>query len=177
MKFKFKKSRLTSRLPTKILVLIGLSLCLTVSTLGPSRAEPFLSIQHLSSPQMKALLKDQKLDLRVFNHLQKSEFKGFRSAQEMQLKEWEAHESKERHKFFAEHVTGTERRTYVQDFMKRREALLRQISDDKAQKSLEQMGKLKAFREGQDEKIKKLSEKLREEQEERAKKLLDKSKT
>ncbi|MEO5969135.1 MAG: hypothetical protein ABIQ95_04345 [Bdellovibrionia bacterium] len=173
MNFKFKKSHLTP----KILVLIVLSLCLTVTTFDSTRAEPFLGIQYSSSPQMKTLLKDQKLDLKVFNHLQKSEYKGFRAAQETQLKEWEAHESKERHKFFGEHETGTERRTYVQDFMKRREDLLRQISEDKAKKIVEQNAKLKTFRDGQEEKIKQLSEKLKEEREEKAKKLLDKSKT
>ena len=173
MIFKFSRSRLVP----KVMVFLGLSLCLAVtSTLDSTRAESVVSVQYLSSPQMKKLLKDQKLDFKVFAHLQKSEFNGFRAGQEMQLKEWENNEKKERHKFFSEHPSGSERRTYIQDFMKRREALLQQIGAEKARKVIEQNAKLKVFRDDQEEKIKQLSEKLRVEHEEKVKKLSAKSK-
>jgi hypothetical protein len=153
------------RLFPGFMVFLGFSLCLTLtSTLDSTQAEPALSAQYLSSPEMKNLLRDQKLDLKVFIHLQKLEFKGFRASQEVQLKEWESHERKDRHKFFSEHGAGTERRSYVQSFMKRREDLLKQISADKAQKILEQNAKFKSFHDAQEEKVKKLSEKLRDEQ-------------
>ncbi len=157
--------RFKVRRPTvapRIVVFLGLFLCLVLtSTLDTTRADSVFSAHYLSSPEMKSLRKDQKLDLKVFIHLQKSELSGFRATQEIDLKEWEAGEKKKRHRFFEDHMAGAERRSYIQDFIRRRDDLHRQIAFDKAQKIKDQNSKLKSFREEQDEKVKKLLEQLK----------------
>lgn len=143
----------------KVVVFLGLFLCLVLTTtLDTTRADSAFSAQSPFSSEIRSLRKDQKLDLKVFIHLQKSELSGFRAAQEIELKEWENGEKKKRHKFFEDHPAGAERRSYIQDFIKRRDDLHRQIAFDKAQKIKEQNAKLKSFREEQDEKLKKLLE-------------------
>ena len=157
---KFRRSRLYP----VTLALLGLSLCLTAaSALDTIRPGSTPSSQNFSWKEVKSLVRDQRLELKVFVHLQKTEFKGFQASQDIQLKEWEAKEKKERHRFFNDHGAGAERRSYIQDFMRRREDLLRQMASDKIQKISDQSVKLKSFKSEQEDKIKKLGDKLREE--------------
>jgi hypothetical protein len=161
----------TSPRITKIVAALVLLVCFViVSALSSTRADSVkthraLSSQNLLSSrdrlEVKNLCKDQKLDLKVFVHLQKSEFAGFKSSQDVQLKEWETSERKARHQFFTDHPAGAERRVYIQSFMNRREELLRKMAVERAQKVTEQSSKLKSFRDEQDEEVKRLEEKLR----------------
>lgn len=164
-----KKNLIRSPLVPKMIVILGLFLgWLIASPLDSTQADSVVGTQFSSSPEtrtlemakhskLKSLLKEQKLDLKIFVHLQKSDLSGFKAAQDVQLKEWESNEKKIRHKFFSEHPGGAERRSYIQDFMKRREDLFRQLASDKAQKTKEQSAQLKEFREGQEDKVKKLT--------------------
>jgi hypothetical protein len=131
------------------------------STLDTTQAGPSLANQMLGNPEMKNLLKDQKLDLKVFLHLQKSDFTSFKAEQDVKLKEWESKEKKERHNFFGEHPAGAERRVYIQDFMRRRDELLHQIAVDKVDKIKDQNEKLRLFRVDQQKKVEELTAKLK----------------
>ena len=155
-----------SSLTPKIFAFLGFFLCLVMtSTMDFTQAQLITQPQSAELSELKNFLKHQKLDLKIFTHLQKSEFSGFKALQDVELKEWESKEKRERHEFFKNHIVGNERRTYIQDFMKRRGDLLHKIAVEKAEKVKEQSSKLKLFQEEQDKKAKEFPEKLKADRE------------
>ncbi len=97
------------------------------------------SIESKKSPE------DQRLALKVFKHIQETELTELKSSQAAFLKEWTNTEKKLRHEFFEEHTAGTERRAYIQSFIKRREDLLLKNKLEKEAKIQEQKRLLKEF--------------------------------
>lgn len=122
----------------------------------------------LGLQSVQALKSQEKRELRDFVHAQEDELLGLRRKNTADLKqvrdkhsatmkEWESSERDARHKFFAEHKAGRERRAYIQDYKQRREALIASQSQEESehkgnhQAALESLGhehqdKFKKFR-------------------------------
>jgi hypothetical protein len=112
----------------------------------------------LTSSEVKGLgrqfKKAQDNEYSALKHRQKMEFKELKAAHKAQLSEWESKERDARHKFFAEHKSGPERRTYIQDYTRRREVLLKIQSDEEDRRSREQSVRLDSLKSEQGERLK-----------------------
>jgi hypothetical protein len=81
---------------------------------------------------VQQLVQEQKEELRVF----KSDLK-------RRKVDWEVEERKKRHAFFSEEKSGPKRRSYIQDFLRRRTAFKAALAQDLQAKLQEQDLKLK----------------------------------
>ncbi|MFL5813336.1 MAG: hypothetical protein ACJ763_07135 [Bdellovibrionia bacterium] len=117
----------------------------TVSpTVTPSEAKTLL----------RQYSKAQDNEMAALKHRHKSEMKELRAAHKAQLNEWEGKERQARHKFFAEHKSGPDRRGYVQDYLRRREVLLKIQSDDEDRRTQEQSVRLDSLKNDQAQRLK-----------------------
>ena len=86
------------------------------------------------SAQFKKTLADEA---RARDHQERSSLKEFVAAQARQVKEWRNKEKRTRRIFFDEHMSGPERRDYVQNYISRqKEFKLKQASDIAAFKTV-----------------------------------------
>ncbi len=152
-------------------LICGLALAYSISP-TPSASEPALfpprspaiptttpTVSATVTPaEAKTLLrqftKAQDNEVAALKHRQKAELKEMKAAHKAQLSEWESKEREARHKFFADHKSGPERRTYVQDFTRRREILLKIQSDDEDRRSKDQSVRLDALKSDQAQRLK-----------------------
>jgi hypothetical protein len=104
----------------------------------------------------------QKSELKALGHRYKFEQKELKISQEAHRKEWEQQEKDARYKFFGEHPQGKDRRTYIGDFIKRRESLQKQLKDEQIQRAQEQETHLKMIQKEQAEKLMALKVSLEE---------------
>jgi hypothetical protein len=98
--------------------------------------------------------KAQDNEMAALKHRHKSEMKELRAAHKAQLNEWEAKERQARHKYFADHKSGPDRRAYVQDYLHRREVLLKIQSDDEDRRTQEQSVRLDSLKNDQAQRLK-----------------------
>jgi hypothetical protein len=98
----------------------------------------------LSSAEGKSLLKKltamQSEELKALERTYQADAKRLKASQKERLMMWESAEKEARHLYFKDHPNGPERRTYIQEFLKRREQLVHDLSAEKDQlkKSFEQ---------------------------------------
>lgn len=119
-------------------------------TISPEVAKSLLAeFQHAQSAELKAL-----------DHRNKLELKELKASQSARQKEWERHEKEERHKFFADHPRGPDRRAYIKDFLDRRRAFLQSLSDESKQRIQEQDVRLASLRSDQSEHLKEFKSSL-----------------
>jgi acyl-CoA synthetase (NDP forming) len=103
---------------------------------------------------LKQFNKAQDNEMAALKHRHKSEMKELRAAHKAQLNEWESKERQARHQFFANNKGGPERRTYVQDYLRRREVLLKIQSDDEDRRSQEQSVRVDSLKNDQSQRLK-----------------------
>ncbi len=100
-----------------------------------------LSGETLSSSEAKALLLEftraQATQLRSQESKNQIELKEFKISQDTKFKEWKLREQDARHQFFDEHRSGSERRTYIQSYVQRRDAFLKELISSKKGKAQE----------------------------------------
>lgn len=96
----------------------------------------------------------QSSELKALDHRNKIETKELKISQAARQKEWEKHEEDARHRFFAAHTRGPERRAYIRDFLDRHRALIQSLSDDRNQRAHEQDIRYAALREDQQARLK-----------------------
>jgi hypothetical protein len=98
----------------------------------------------------KSLLQEfmaaQRSDLKALEHRYKFEMKELKTSQDARSKEFKSKEDEARHKFFDEHEKGTERRTYVQDFIQRSEAFRKSLAKELTARKQEQETHLAAVK-------------------------------
>jgi|GEM_PF-1220368 len=89
---------------------------------------------------LSELTQAHKNELKALDRQHQSDLKNLKASQKTRLSEWETREKEARHLFFKEHQNGPERRTYIQEFLKRREDLNHQLASEKDElkKSFEQ---------------------------------------
>lgn len=131
--------------PRGILAAVCLAICAaaapaTLPTMTPTPS-PEGEVQQ-GRLDSKALLREyvraQRSEIKAIEHRNQFELKELKASQNSRRKEWEAREKQERYKFFESHPKGSERRDYVQDFIRRRDELQKQFAEEKAQKVREQ---------------------------------------
>jgi len=83
---------------------------------------------------MSEFVKAQRTQLKAADHRQDLELKELSASHKARIKEWDSREKGLRRAFFKEHSTGPERRTYVQDFIKRRKAFRVGIAEERSTK-------------------------------------------
>jgi hypothetical protein len=96
----------------------------------------------------------------ALKHRQKAELSEMKAAHKAQLNEWESKEREARHKYFAAHKSGPDRRNYIQDYERRREILLKIQSDDEDKRSHDQSVRLDALKSEQAERLKEFQDYL-----------------
>lgn len=92
-----------------------------------------------SAAQTKRLVREfvraQENELLLLRRKNNADLKALRTSQSAAFKEWDAHERDARHKYFADHKGGPERRTYIQDYKKREDDyILNQKTEESARK-------------------------------------------
>jgi hypothetical protein len=107
-----------------------------------------------SEALLKELLKAQEFELRSLQRRQKLELKDFEAKLKMRQKEWKKAEDDARHRFFAEHSVGAERRDYIKDFVHRRELMRKEGEDERAKRKKEQESSLLSLKQDQARKLK-----------------------
>ncbi|MBI2712728.1 MAG: hypothetical protein HYX41_07745 [Bdellovibrio sp.] len=96
----------------------------------------------------------QKSEIKAFDHRKKFELKELKASQDRRLHEFEKTEKEARHKYFETHTKGEERRAYVQEFIKRRDAFRASLVDERTRKNSELETSLKSIKEDQAAKFK-----------------------
>ena len=115
-----------------------------VATLAPAAGKTML----------REFQRAQGNELKAADHQAKSATKELKASQAARQKEWERTEKEARHKFFAEHAAGAERRTYIHDFLDRRKSFLQLLSDEAAQRAHERDVHLQSLKEDQASRLK-----------------------
>ena len=99
-------------------------------------ASPVLSAT-VTPEEKKTLSKEFKRALsneeKALSHRERSEMKQLSAAQATKLKNWREGERGTRRKYFDQHMSGPERRDYVQGYLKRKEAFDQSQLDELAQ--------------------------------------------
>ncbi len=142
----------------------------TTSFSAPSGSAPSASPSEFDAdvaPQEgKVLLREfsraQVTQVKALEHRNQFELKEFKVSQDFKFKEWKSREQEARHRFFSEHLNGTERRVYIQSYVQRRDALLNDLSSEKSKKAQELDFKINELKDVQGKKlqeVKKLLEK------------------
>ena len=133
----------------------GFILCLFV-TLTLFQANALTGVE--AGSLMHEFISAQKSEIKAFEHRKKFEVKELKSSQEKQSLEFEKKEKEARHEFFEKHSKGEERRAYVQDFIKRRDAFRNGLADERNRKNSELDSALKNIRNDQFLKLKQFRE-------------------
>jgi hypothetical protein len=102
----------------------------------------------------------QLSELKALDHRNKLENREFSAAQATRQKEWERHEQVARHRFFAEHTRGPDRRAYIRDFLERRSAFMQSLAEERAQRSRDQASRASSLRKEQMDRLKQFREAL-----------------
>jgi hypothetical protein len=76
----------------------------------------------------------QGSEIKAMEHRFKIELSDMKTAQSLRAKEWKKAEQEARHRYFAENVKGPARRTYVHDFMARRDQFYKSQSEEKSRR-------------------------------------------
>ena len=146
---------------------LGSMLLFQALSVGPSLAaepSPLATPSPAHSYEPKQLLKEfiraQSSELKALEHRQKLELAELKSANSARLKYWNKTEENDRHQFFADHPRGVDRREYIQGFKRRREDLLKLMSDEKTKRLSDQATQLKALKEDQAAKLKEFKDHL-----------------
>ena len=92
-------------------------------------------------------LKAQRSEFDAVVHRHAFELREIQASQGARRKEWESKEKAARHKFFAEHTAGPERRAFVKDFVERRKSFLAITSDERSKRVQDQDVRIKSMRE------------------------------
>lgn len=90
------------------------------------------------SISLKEFVRAQKTQVQALKHRYKSELDELKASQDIRQKEWRQLENDARHKFFEEHTKGTERRTYMHDFIRRRDAFHKLLVEERVRRMKEQ---------------------------------------
>lgn len=135
----------------------------TAPTLFPPRSPAIPTSTPTVSPSVtpsesKTLLKQfskaQDNEMAALKHRQKSELKEMKAAHKAQLNDWENKEKDARHKFFATHKSGPDRRNYIQDYSRRRDILLQIQSDEEDRRSHDQSVRQDSLKSDQAQRLK-----------------------
>jgi hypothetical protein len=122
----------------------------------PSVKAPAAPVVPISSADGKKLLsefdKAQASEVKALKRRQSQEIKELKYSQDARRREWERKEKEERHRFFAQHKKGAERRAYIKDFIERRNAFFQILSDEMTQRKQSQDARLKSIQAEQGEK-------------------------
>jgi hypothetical protein len=94
----------------------------------------------------KDFIRAQKAELKALERRYKADMKALKTSQNTREKDWKDHETIARHKFFADHPRGSERRPYIQDFRRRKEALYQGFTDERNQKTAQYDKDLEALK-------------------------------
>ncbi len=98
---------------------------------------------------IRDLIQVQRAEIKAVENRHKIELKELKISQESHEKEWKKNEDKARHQFFKTHTHGPERRSYIQDFIVRRENLKNLLIQEKNKKKEDQSAQLVNVREKQ----------------------------
>lgn len=93
---------------------------------------PVLAVGETSHLVLSKFQKAQRTELRNLDKKDKLEMKNLKSSQKLRLKKWEGDEKKARYEYFEAHVKGPDRRSYIQDFLQRREKLLQEMKEERS---------------------------------------------
>ncbi len=104
------------------------------------------------------LQRAQRSEYRSIEHRFKLEIKEMLASQKARFREWNETEKIARRKFFSENEKGPERRTYIQDFQKRRNDFIQLMADEKARRTAEQGARLESLRLDHSSKLKEFRE-------------------
>lgn len=143
-----------------------------VGAFGESSPSPTLAPIPMGSPsskfnstELQRMSRDftraQKDEQLALEHQQQMERKELQSSQDQRVREWKKKEQEARHKYFAEHSVGAERRAYVKDFIDRRNSFLKMLADEKTQRVHEQDIHMNSLKEDQVVKRKEFEEHLK----------------
>ena len=131
---------------------------------GPSTLALQANSKALSSGDAKQLLKEfrksEGLQIRAMEHRHNLELKELKAAHAARQKEWYQREKDVRHKFFAEHTNGPDRRAFIKDFLERRKAFLKMISDEWSQRIRDQEVRFTSVKGDQAARLKEFQETL-----------------
>ncbi len=123
---------------------------------------PAPEVTPVSEAEGKQLLYEftraQSQDLAGLKKRQATEWKDLKAAQKARQADWDRKERDDRHKFFADHPAGPDRRAYIQDYLNRRRIFAQILSDEASQKSRDQSVRLSAVKEDQALKLKEFKE-------------------
>ncbi len=126
---------------------------------SPSSLGSRLSVEPITAAvKEKTLLREfqkaQTSEVKAIEHRHKFELKELKASQALRLKDWEKKEQDARHQYFAVHNQGPERRAYIQDFIKRREAFRKSLTEEKSHHTQVQDARLTNVRQEQQKKFK-----------------------
>jgi hypothetical protein len=130
-----------------------------VQTLSSSgvKASPSPESSKVSLKDAKLILRDfhlkQVAQLKALDRGNQTELKDFRISQDTKFKDWKVREQEARHRFFDEHRLGSERRVYIQNYVQRRDGLLKELISNKNKKAQELDVKLNQFKDEQTKKF------------------------
>lgn len=105
-------------------------------------------------------LRAQNSELKALEHRHKLELKELKASQSARQKDWERQEKDARHKYFAEHTRGPDRRSYIKDFMDRRRAFIQLLTDERTQRTREQEVRMNSQKSDQAQRLKEFKEAL-----------------
>jgi hypothetical protein len=111
----------------------------TEFALAPEEKKPLLA-------QFKKELSDED---RALDHQDASGLKEFKAAQSQQVKDWRNQEKKSRRAFFDAHLSGPDRRDYVQSYIGRKKAFDQRQKDDLNSFKIAQKEKHDLFKQNQ----------------------------
>lgn len=103
---------------------------------------------------------EQKSALKKLQSQQVAEQKSLKTQLDTELKDWEKKEKELRHLYFKEHSQGSDRRTYIQDFLKRRQDKLNDITSRKTALLDRHKRELNDLKETQKQALKKYNQEL-----------------
>ncbi len=109
----------------------------------------------------KEFARAQENELKAMDHQNKSAVRELKASQSARQKEWQHREQEARHKFFAEHPKGAERRDYVHDFVERRKVFLQMLADEASQRAHEQEVRYQSLKEDQAARLKEFQEAIK----------------
>lgn len=116
---------------------------------GSPLASPSPTESPISSAEAKVLLsefsKALSTQLEALRHRQVLERQEFRAEQKARQSKWDQDERNALHKFFAAHLKGPDRRTYIGNYLARRKIFQQILSDEKARHQREQQAAFNAM--------------------------------
>lgn len=107
----------------------------------------------LSADEKKKLLSEFKKALSnqksALNHQERSAMKEFTASQNMKQKKWRADQKKARQQYFDQHMSGPERREYVQSYLKKKAEFDESLKTEAAAFKKSWMDKKQALKQAQ----------------------------